>query len=299
MDDNRKTVKISSSRTTRPSTAGRTSAQGTPQRRSSSARPTSSRHSAGSAPQKPAPQKKANKGLTVQTALIIAVVAVIVICVPLILLTTSSTKAAQELPKEQETVLIAPATAVPGESSTVAEAETTVDPENTVTDIPEAKSYQRDDEDPEIARIQQRLMDLGFMRKSEPTQLFGPATEESVKLFQTMNDLTSSGVADAETQEVLYSEQAASFLLEEGMENIAVSQLQSKLRSLGYLTANSTGYYGSSTANAVKNFQQQNGLDADGKVGISTWDKVFSSSAKKAPEPSATPEATKAPETEA
>ncbi|MBR4078704.1 MAG: peptidoglycan-binding protein, partial [Christensenellaceae bacterium] len=285
--------------------AGRTSAQGTSQRRSSSARtaPTSSAKTdvrrTGSAPKSPSPQKKIHKGLTVSGAVIIAVVAVIVICVPLILLTTSSAKAAKELPQEQETILIAPATAVPGETTTVAEEETTSDPGSTETDAPEAKSFQRDDEDPEISRIQQRLMELGFMRKSEPTQLFGPATEESVKLFQTMNDLTSNGVADAETQEALFSEQANSFILEEGMENIAVSQLQSKLRSLGYLNANATGYYGTSTASAVKNFQKQHDLDADGKVGISTWDKVFSSSAKKAPEPSKAPEETKAPETEA
>jgi peptidoglycan hydrolase-like protein with peptidoglycan-binding domain len=83
------------------------------------------------------------------------------------------------------------------------------------------------------------------------------------------------------------------------MENIAVSQLQSKLRSLGYLNANATGYYGTTTASAVKNFQKVNELDADGKVGISTWNKVFSSSAVKAPVPSASPEASKAPETEA
>ena len=295
MDDNRKTVKISSSRTTRPSSAGRSSAAGSPQRRSSarpaSVRPASvnTRSSSGST-KKPAAggAPKKNKGFRVQTALIIAVAAVVIICVPLILFTVSATNSESAAPQENDPILIAPATAVPGESTTVEEDPTEVqDPE---AQTPDAKTYQRDDEDPEIARIQQRLMDLGYMAKSEPTELFGPATEESVKLFQTMNDITSNGICDAETQNALFSEQAETFVLAEGSENIAVSQLQSRLRDLGYLNANSTAYYGTVTVNAVKNFQTQNGLDADGKVGITTWNKVFSSSAAKAPAPNATKE---------
>lgn len=282
MDDNRRSIKISSTGARRSASAGRSAA---PQRRSAS-RPTQ--------PAKPQSKRPAKKsGLSVQTALIIAIAAVIVICVPLIIFATSSVSKGKELPENNDTVLVAPATAVPGESSTVAV--TTPDPDSSATPAPEedTSSFKRGDENAEIARIQQRLMELGYMEKAEPTELFGPATEEAVKLFQDMNDLTSDGVATADTQSKLFSDRANAFVLSEGANSLAVSQLQSRLRELGYLDANSTAYYGTATVDAVKRFQQQNDLDADGKVGISTWTKIFSSDAAKAKkaEPTAAPAA--------
>lgn len=65
------------------------------------------------------------------------------------------------------------------------------------------------------------------------------------------------------------------------MESDAVTQLQELLQNLGYLDK-VTGYFGTDTESAVKKFQDNNGLDADGIVGSGTWAKLRSDSAVKA-----------------
>jgi peptidoglycan hydrolase-like protein with peptidoglycan-binding domain len=49
-----------------------------------------------------------------------------------------------------------------------------------------------------------------------------------------------------------------------------VVQVQRRLQELGYFKFNATGYYGSLTKEAVKKFQQNNGLVADGVIGPNT-----------------------------
>ncbi len=68
----------------------------------------------------------------------------------------------------------------------------------------------------------------------------------------------------------------------QGAEGSAVVTIQKRLRELGYLSASATGYYGSATLAAVKNFQKNNGLSADGVCGSNTLAVLFSSSAKSA-----------------
>lgn len=55
-----------------------------------------------------------------------------------------------------------------------------------------------------------------------------------------------------------------------GSNSKQVSQLQDFLRAEGYLSSASTGYFGSLTQSAVKNFQTKNGLAAVGSVGPMT-----------------------------
>ena len=49
-----------------------------------------------------------------------------------------------------------------------------------------------------------------------------------------------------------------------------VSYLQELLGKLGYQIP-ATGYFGALTENAVRDFQQKNGLVVDGEVGVKTW----------------------------
>ena len=61
-------------------------------------------------------------------------------------------------------------------------------------------------------------------------------------------------------------------LLREGDEGGAVAEsLQAALISLGYDGVAVTGYYGPSTTAAVKRFQSNHGLVADGTIGQQTW----------------------------
>ena len=55
----------------------------------------------------------------------------------------------------------------------------------------------------------------------------------------------------------------------------AVKQLQQRLYDLGYYTGNISGNYLGNTRNAVKAFQKQNALEADGVVGETTWNMIF------------------------
>ncbi|MBQ6513672.1 MAG: peptidoglycan-binding protein [Clostridia bacterium] len=69
-------------------------------------------------------------------------------------------------------------------------------------------------------------------------------------------------------------------VLRNGMTGEAVKNLQSRLYTLGYYTAEIDGQYGAVTKDAVLTFQRFNGLDADGIVGAETRNVLFSSEAK-------------------
>nr|PZN08894.1 MAG: hypothetical protein DIU64_09750 [Caldicoprobacter oshimai] len=60
-----------------------------------------------------------------------------------------------------------------------------------------------------------------------------------------------------------------------------VVDLQMRLRDLGYFNYKITGYYGTATADAVRLFQEQNGLAVDGTVGPETRKVLYSPSAKR------------------
>lgn len=81
---------------------------------------------------------------------------------------------------------------------------------------------------------------------------------------------------------------AASSVLKRGSQGSAVQNVQEALRRLGYFEGKADGDFGEYTENAVKSFQAQNGLTADGVVGSATLAKLGSSSAKTAP-PKGTP----------
>lgn len=61
-----------------------------------------------------------------------------------------------------------------------------------------------------------------------------------------------------------------SMTLRMGMSGPEVSQLQEKLRKIGY-TLNIDGDFGPATKRAVMSFQQEHGLDVDGIVGALSW----------------------------
>ena len=69
-------------------------------------------------------------------------------------------------------------------------------------------------------------------------------------------------------------------VLTAGMSGEQVRQVQSRLAALGYLSASFiSGAYDEATAQAVRQFQQANGLTADGAAGSATQSRLYASNA--------------------
>ncbi len=129
-----------------------------------------------------------------------------------------------------------------------------------------------------VIDIQKRLVELDYLESDEPSEEFGEALEQAVKLFQRKMDLKITGEVDAETYKVLMSDSAKEYTVFLGADGTDVEQLQSRLYELGYIPK-ITGYFGTDTEAAVKEFQKRNGLYDDGNVGKNTREKLYSSEA--------------------
>lgn len=186
-----------------------------------------------------------------------------------------------------------PDNAEPGDSEntdgtdTETDTENDTEPEDEVTDdpleeVPEPVTYlsvyTAGVDDPSVSSIQERLMQLGFMENSEPTQHYGPITMEAVKLFQRQNDLKQDGIIGEQTIAMLFDDNAKTYLLKSGMSGNDIREVQKRLYELGYLANlnNISGTYDDGTVTAVKSLQSNNGLSADGKIGIVTNELLYS-----------------------
>ncbi len=133
-------------------------------------------------------------------------------------------------------------------------------------------------EAPIVADIQERLMELGYMGYDEPSEYYGEQTEEAIKLFQRKYELDITGIADETTFELLFSEDAKKYSVSEGTEGDDVRELQMRLVELSYLKE-ATGYFDVDTTEAVKKFQERNGLVVDGTIGEATREALYSEDA--------------------
>lgn len=142
---------------------------------------------------------------------------------------------------------------------------------------------QEGDENERVQDLQNRLMDLGYLSLDQSTLYYGPATKYAVSLFQRQHALQQDGIAGQQTLAMIYSDDAKPYTLLQGTKGNDVDALQRQLERLGYLDK-ATGYYGTETIAAVKEFQTQNDLEVDGKTGEHTLDLIYSPNAKPSPE---------------
>ena len=109
-----------------------------------------------------------------------------------------------------------------------------------------------------IAILQNRLIALGFLLGSADG-VFGEDTETAIKQFQKMNGLEVTGVADAQTQEKLFSDMST--LTTPSPENPIVYggetiRVQTKLAEWGFLTGSVDGVIGSASEKAISDFKE-------------------------------------------
>ena len=157
-----------------------------------------------------------------------------------------------------------------------------------------------------VANVQAALKRLGYFEGKTDGD-FGEYTENAVKNFQAQNGLTADGIVGPSTLSKLSSSSAKTArptstptpkatntpkptavpsynntYLENGSKGTKVTQMQSRLISLGYLAGSASGSFCDITEMAVISFQTRSGLDADGVAGPGTLKKLYSTSARKA-----------------
>lgn len=104
--------------------------------------------------------------------------------------------------------------------------------------------------------------------------VFGNNTQNAVRAFQQANGLDADGVVGRLTWYKLNNFTPEARTIKRGDYGAEVKYLQQKLYSKLYNVGSIDGIFGRQTEQAVKEFQSENGLSADGVVGKNTWEYV-------------------------
>ncbi|MBE5768685.1 MAG: hypothetical protein E7333_03730 [Clostridiales bacterium] len=190
-------------------------------------------------------------------------------------------------------------------------------------------TIRRDDVGERVTKLQKALVLLGYAAGTADGD-FGRSTEKAVIAFQKDMDLEADGKAGKLTLQKIETfinadgtlknpgtapapdddddndSSTGGYLIPDRSlrrynQGDDVASVQKRLKELGYYTGTVDGNYGKGTMEAVRNFQQRNGLMADGVAGVQTYAVLYSSMAISAssptpsPSPSPAPEATPAP----
>ena len=144
---------------------------------------------------------------------------------------------------------------------------------------------------PEVAAIQQRLQVHSF-KVGTIDGTYGSRTASAVRAFQQSKGLKPDGIVDKETWTALAADPAPApetlqsndpilsnagvpgnppTLLNKGAVGSKVKTLQVRLDIQGYDPGPIDGIFGDRTATAVKSFQEDKGLTANGMVDATTW----------------------------
>lgn len=105
--------------------------------------------------------------------------------------------------------------------------------------------------------------------------VFGTNTENAVRSFQKFNNLADDGIVGPQTWAQLLTLNPSAQILRAGSTGSYVLYLQRKLEAKLFPVGALDGIFGSQTTNAVRTFQQENGLQVDGIVGPQTWSKLL------------------------
>lgn len=131
-----------------------------------------------------------------------------------------------------------------------------------------------------VKMLQEKLKILGYYNPII-TGSFGPVTEEGVKAFQKSVNLEQTGIVNDEVWQKLTEKTTPPVMpistfptISLGSTGNYVTDLQTKLKALLYYSGKVTGNFDLETETAVKRFQLNNKLSADGIVGSQTWDAI-------------------------
>jgi peptidoglycan hydrolase-like protein with peptidoglycan-binding domain len=131
-----------------------------------------------------------------------------------------------------------------------------------------AQALERGDRGAEVSDLQTRLNAAGYYQ-GPITGYYGRLTEAAVKRFQQAKKLPVVGKAGDQTYAALRASEGI-VARQPNISSTAVAQIQKRLIAQGYDAGKIDGIYGTKTRTAVKRFQQDHGLIADGIVGSAT-----------------------------
>ena len=121
-----------------------------------------------------------------------------------------------------------------------------------------------------VQAMQYYLVQNGF-NPGTPDGIFGTNTQNAVRNFQSQNGLAVDGIVGPNTWNNLLVLNPQNVLLRRGSSGSYVRYLQQKLTAKLYPLGTIDNIFGSQTENAVRAFQEENGLSVDGIVGPNTW----------------------------
>ena len=152
-----------------------------------------------------------------------------------------------------------------------------------------------------VGKVQARLKELGYYTGAV-SQVYDKDTRKAVLAFQRKNNLKTDGRCTEETRALLFGTglganqaptpvptaeptPAPTFLVPGeavriGDSGASARMVQQRLIDLGYMSGKADGKFGKDSVSALKAFQANNGLKADGAAGEATYRVLFSYMAK-------------------
>jgi N-acetylmuramoyl-L-alanine amidase len=132
--------------------------------------------------------------------------------------------------------------------------------------------YRMGDEGAAVRDIQERLDALGHPSEPDRRSVFSDGTRQAVRGFQKAKGLDVDGIVGPDTWRSLYEAgyrlgDRMLFLRRPMMRGEDVSEIQSRLSSLGFDVGKVDGIFGPKTEQAILDFQHNRGLAEDGKAG--------------------------------
>lgn len=129
-----------------------------------------------------------------------------------------------------------------------------------------------------VADVRRMLASIGLLDNTDPERahVFDDATELAVRHFQQRRGISVDGVVGEETYTALTSahwrlgDRVLGHDAVQPLTGDDVTELQTKLMELGYHLTRADGVFGLATAEALRSFQREYGLIADGICGPGT-----------------------------
>lgn len=133
----------------------------------------------------------------------------------------------------------------------------------------------------QVVQVQQYLIARGLLDGSADG-VYGEATVEAIKIFQASVGLSPDGECGDQTFSLLSGTlldstaetQSDGYAIKLGSRGDDVAEVQNILIAMGYMSGTADGVCGSKMVTAIKQFQSDAGLTADGVAGARTLDAL-------------------------